>query len=213
MDLTFVSHRFPPGRAALMAAAAAGAALFAAPAARAAPVSSVSFSDGKVLNVGAVVGSGSNTAYLAVDFSDGVDEAFQYNFNGSLNGYSLLTGVEAATTLRDTDVYYASYAEHFIYYITDGSNTTAEYPALYDTSPTGGDATQASAQGITYEQAPVGADQLNVTNGEILGFDNSYTAVPVLPETAAVPEPATLAMGSVVLSCALLRRRDRPARA
>ncbi len=176
-------------------------------AAGAAPAAAVRLSDGNVLNVSAVVGTGANSAYFAVDFSDGVDEAFQYNFTGTLNGYTLLTDVEAATTLRDVDTYYASFAEHFVSYVTDGANTTAQYPTLYYSPPAPGDTkTNTSPQGITYQTAQVGIDQVNVTNGTIIAFDNSSTVGPVLPETA-VPEPAGLA--AVGVAVAVLRRRRR----
>ena len=207
------SRRLAPTLAALPAVAAA---LFASSSAWATPVNSVQFTDGDVLNVSAVIGSGSSSAYLAVDFNDGVDEAFQYNYNGTLGGYTLLQDVEAATTLKDSDTYYASFGEHFVYYVTDGSNTTAEYPALYYSVPAGTVGAGTDAQGVTFEQAATGIDNVNVTNGEIVAFDNSYSAVPTLPETAsssAVPEPATLATGTVVLTCAMLRRRPRAARA
>jgi ABC-type molybdate transport system substrate-binding protein len=210
MGVAFLSPSSPRRRAALVAAAV----VTAATTAMAAPIPSVTFTDGNVLNVSAVIGTGANAAYLAVDFNNGTSEAFQYNFNGSLNGYQLLTDVEAATTLKDVDTYYPAYLEHFITTISDGASTTSNYPALYYAPPAGGDTPlPASSQGIVFAQASTGADNLAVTNGQIVGFDNSYSAVPILPETSTVPEPTLLASGSVVLSCAFLRRRRRLARA
>ena len=190
------------------AATAAAAILLAGSAVRATTAYGVPFADGNALDVSAVIGTGSNTAYFAVDFNDGTSEAFQYNFDGALGGYDLLTDVEAATTLRDSDQYFASFAEHLVYYVTDGSNTTAEYPALYYSVPAGtAGAFGTSSQGITYDQAGTGIDNVNVTDGEVVAFDNSYSAVPVLPET--VPEPASVGGIAVAAAGGLLRRRRR----
>ncbi len=191
------------------------AVLVAASAARATPVYSVPFNDGDVLNVKATIGSGVTTAYLAVDFTDGTDEAFQYNFNGPLNGYQLLKDVEAGSTLQDseTDKYLIEYGEHFIYSVSDGSESTVtNVPAIYFSPPlTPDDGNRLTdTQGVTFDQSQVGIDELNITSGEIVAFGNSYSVAPSLPETA-VPEPATLALTTVGVSCGLLRRRRRPA--
>lgn len=231
MGSTFVSHR---GTRGLAAAAALAAFALSGSAARATPVYTYPFLDGNVLNVNDVIGTGVNTAYLAVDFTDGVTEAFQYNFNGTLDGYMLLKDVEAGSTLQDTesDKYLVEFGSHEILGVTDGANTTSvdpNDPSLYFTPPrddsttTGtlypvaDEYTTTSSQGVTYEQSPVGIDQLNVISGELLAFDTTNddfsSAAPILPETAAVavPEPATLASATVVTTCALLRRRRRRA--
>jgi len=177
----------------------------------ASPVTSVQFTDGNVLDIQSVVGTGSNAAYLAVDFNDGLNEAWQYNFDGSIDGYTLLSSLlSPATTLQADDPYFTEYQEHLVDYLTDGSNTTNKYPALYFSPPSPGDDPSydgISSQGITFEQAQVGIDDLAITNGEIVGWDNSYTEVPTLPETAA-PEPATAGLLGII-STVMLKRRDR----
>ena len=204
---SFVSCRPRSGRASLLTAAAV---LAAGSVASASPVLTVPFADGKVLNVNAVVGTGSSSAYLAVDFSNGTSEAFQYNYTGPLNGYGLLTAVEAATTLKDQDTYYPSFGEHLISYVTDGANTTAQYPSLYYAPPNVGDTVAGtSSQGVAYVYSTSGADNLVVHGGEVVAFDNSSSALPVLPETSPVPEPTLLAAASLVVPCLTRRRRRR----
>lgn len=175
--------------------------------AQAIPVTAVQFTDGMVLNVQAVVGTGSNSAYEAIDFDDGTAEAWQYNFNGSLNGYQMLQGIEAATTLKDDSTYYgAPYDEHLYTDLYDGSHITDEYPDLYYSPPANGDTPVSGTQGITYAYSGLGLDDLNISNGEIIGWDTYGSGAPVLPETA-VPEPTMLLGGALVIGGLLQRRR------
>ena len=211
MLVSFLSR--PPRRTRLFGWVVSGAAvLVAGTAARASPVLTEPFLDGNVLDVSAVIGTGANAAYLAVDFNDGTDEAFQCDYDGTLDGYSLLKDVEAATTLADVDepFTFSGVTEHFVYYATDGSHTTNEFPEIYYSPPAPGDTDlSTSSQGVTYEDSQVGLDEIDVTNGTIIAFNGSTSGPPVLPETSLVPEPTSLASGISVAAVGLLRRRRR----
>lgn len=191
-----------------IATLAACSALAAGHAALATPAPAVQFTDGNVLNVQAIVGTGSDSAYEAFDFSDGTAEAFQYNFNGSVNGYQMLEAIESATTLRDDDTYYASFGEHLFEDFYDGSHITTQYPDLYYAPPATGDTPVPGPQGITYAYSDEGLDDLSISNGEILAWDTYQSGAPVLPETA-VPEPATLSAAALAGALLLHRHRRR----
>ena len=202
-------------RSILLAAGALLTAGFFVSSAGATAVNSVSFADGEVLNVEQIIGSGSNAAYLAIDFDSGANEAFEYRFNGATDGYTLLTAVAGTvngvpsgpTPLVETDTYYASFGEHFVDSLADRSSSV-QFPSLYFSPPNSADANNpfasfgTSAQGVDYEGAPYGVDDIVVGDGTIIAFDGGD--LPVLPE---VPEPATLGVLTMAGLFGVRRRR------
>lgn len=172
------------------------------------PVNTVPLSDGNVLDIQSIISKGPDSAYEVVDFKDGLNEAWQYNFSGSVGGYTMLSNISSATSLGIDATYYGPpYDEHLVNYLSDGpSNTTIQYPYLYISPPTPGDASATSSQGLAFEYSQIGIDQLTIGNGEIIGWDDSGSAVPIVPETA-VPEPVSAEILGLVMGLATLRRR------
>jgi hypothetical protein len=179
-------------------------------------IDSIVFYDGNPLNVQAVIGSGANTAYEVIDMASGPDLAWQYNFDGSLNGWQMLTAIEAGDpNLTVTATYYSSFAEHLVNNFQYGSitgvlNKWDFYTGSYNT----GNVSSSDPQGTSWTLSGVGIDDVNITSGEIIGWvdQTKPTPQPVLPETVTtVPEPDSAGI-VLVASGTLLRRRRRSPR-
>lgn len=176
---------------------------------RASPVSAIRFPDGNFLSVQGIYGSGTNTAYLAIDFiNGGGNYAWQFNWNpgATVNGWQMLddiagesilstnnspTTTQAANPNGDpnltvTATFYTSFMEHLITAFQYGSMTTSVddwnfFTGTYD--PCCASPTQ--PQGIDWTSASVGIDRINLFDGEFIGWVDVYpnTPDPILPET------------------------------
>jgi hypothetical protein len=203
-------------------------------ASKAAPVDSITFNDGNVLNIQGTYGSGADTAYVVVDFPSGPELAWQFNWNPStptdgwqmmedIAGQSVLStqGVSGTTNVSNptgdpnltlTAEFFASFSEHQIlnmqYGSTSGVNDWDFYTGAYNAS----NLSPTDNQGITWTSSGKGIDQISLTNNEWIGWVDIFPhpPTPVAPETA-VPEPASGV--ALLLSTALLLRRNASVRA
>jgi hypothetical protein len=173
-------------RAALTAAIISGAAT-----ARVASAgSSVELGNGTALNIQSTVGSGSNTAYLAIDFSNntppGPAYAWQYDYNSTdasgspTSEADMLTAVAAEDPeLTVVDETYPGFIDNFNYGTNIGSAQAfaasdysywANYIGQYDST----DSTYATTQNVNWLFAPYGEDETTLgdlydANGDVLG--------------------------------------------
>ncbi|HUB24273.1 MAG TPA: hypothetical protein VL992_02510 [Tepidisphaeraceae bacterium] len=202
----------------------------------AAPVDSIPFADGNVLNIQGVYGSGADSAYLVIDFDSpsslGGNYAWQFNYDPStiVNGWQMLEAIAGssvlstspATTVTDvsnpagdpnltvTATYYTSFAEHLIEQLQYGATVGTSSSWDFDIGTYSAAAvSSADPQGTSWTSPGVGIDDENLSDGELFGFVNitKKAPTPTLPETV-VPEPA----GMMALALPfMLRRRARRA--
>src|SRR5208337_4379882 len=88
-----------------------------ASAAHAYPVANIVLSDGNVLDVEGVVGSGQYTSYEVIDFQDtgGGSYAWEYKYNTPVSGFQMLQNIGAADPrLNVQSTYYPQYDETFV---------------------------------------------------------------------------------------------------
>lgn len=147
-----------------------------ASAARGEPVNTIQFPDGNVLDIVGSVGTGSNTAYLALDFSNnappGPQYAWQYNWTGSATELNMLQAVAAAPGNNLTIVPDPTYGYDFIddfdygtnigsavpFPVTGAYSYWASYIGQYDST----DSNNAATQNVNWVFAPSGADLLTL---------------------------------------------------
>jgi hypothetical protein len=136
----------------------------------AAPVTSIQFQNGNVLNIQGIVGSGPNTAYLAIDFSNnappGPAFAWEYQWTGSETESQMLTAVAAADTAL-TVVPDPTYGLAFIDNFDYGTNIGSAQPFLsagysYWASYLGQYAS--ATKSISWVFAPFGSTSLTLGN-------------------------------------------------
>jgi hypothetical protein len=151
------------------------------------PAITISFPDGNVLSVLGSAGSGSNTAFLAVDFSNntpsGPSFAWQYNWNGSASEYDMVTAVEADSALTVAPVLTGTsdFVDNFNYGLLLGSTDSTGDPYSYWGSWIGQndttDSSYSATQNMNWVFAPLGVDDLNLgdfydNNGDLLSSGN-----------------------------------------
>jgi hypothetical protein len=191
------------------------------------PVPSIQFQDGNVLNIQTVVGSGPNTAYLAIDFSNnappGPAYAWQYDYSGTATELDMLNAVSAADsalTVVPDPTYGYDFIDNFNYGTNIGS--ADPFPATGAYSFWASDIGQydSGTKSVNWVFAPSGADLLSLgdlydDSGNLLasgvddliygwtinGENQTTNLNPDLPETA-VPEPTTF--GLLVLAGTIL---------
>jgi hypothetical protein len=194
------------------------------------PVASVPFADGNVLNIVGVVGSGPDTAYLAVDFSNnspaGPSFAWQFNWtedpSNPTTELQMLMAIPGLTVVPDP-----TYGYDFIDNFNYGTNTGSAVPFPPDASAYSYWASYVGQDvlgSVNWVFAPNGADQQDLgylydDNGNLLatgvegliygwtvnGEYQTTNLTPDLPETA-VPEPASLSL-LLMTGIGLLTRR------
>lgn len=173
------------------------------------PVPSIALSDGNVLDVQGVVGSGPNTSYEVVDFQGigGPAFAWEYQYTTPESGYQMLLDIQSAEPNFSVVSTYFSGTGYAPMTFTYGSYTET---ADFDTSDYYWSYLNAQYDGVInledlgdfWSYAENGASDTMISNGSFDGWVvNSFTSniVPNIPETA-VPEPASLAaLGSICL--------------
>lgn len=137
------------------------------------------------------VGSGSNTAYVAVDFDYGTSFVFEYKWNGVATGYDAIAAIADAGAL---DITIKTFS--FGPMVTD-----LVYPGgvkISYTDPYAGWAYFNSANGESWSSSGVGAAGRSLSNG----VWDSWVWTDWAPDYSAsrqpgsnpIPEPATMAM-------------------
>jgi hypothetical protein len=197
---------------------------------KAQPVSSIQFYDGNYLNVQGSYGSGSDSAYLVVDFPTPTqDLAWQFNFASgtTVDGWQMMEDIAGESVLSTsgtpgvTDVsnpsgdpnftitaeYYSSFEEHQITNMQYGSNTGTNDWDFYTGIFSSSNLSSSEPQGVLWKSSGVGIDEVSLTNNEFIGFVDVFPRppTPVAPE-AALPEP-TSAAGLMTLAGLALRWR------
>jgi hypothetical protein len=195
------------------------------------PVAAVPFADGNVLDIVGVVGSGPDTAYLAVDFSNnsppGPSFAWQFNWTEDSSNptteLQMLQAIPGLTAVPDP-----TYGYDFIDNFDYGTNTGSAVPFPTDGSAYSywtSDVGQDVSGSVNWVYAPYGADEQDLgylydDNGDLLdtgvegliygwtinGEYQTTNLTPDLPETA-VPEPASLSLLLMTGMGLLARRR------
>ena len=199
------------------------------------PVPSIQFPDGNVLNVQGVVGSGPNTAYLAIDFSNnappGPAFAWQYNWTGSETELDMLNAVAAADpalTVVPDPTYGYDFIDNFDYGKNIGSAVPFPSTGAYSFWASDIGQYDAGTRSVNWVFAPNGADLLNLgdlydDSGTLLGSGvegllygwtingefQTTNLTPDLPEIT-VPEPASFGL-LVIVGIGLMRGRRRRA--
>ncbi len=187
------------------------------------PVPSIALSDGNVLDVQGVVGSGPNTSYEVVDFQGigGPAFAWEYQYTTPVSGYQMLLDIQSAEPSFSVESTYFSGTGYAPMTFTYGSYTetadfdTSDYYWSYFNAQYDG-AINLEDPDDFWSYAENGASDTMISNGSFDGWVvNSFTSniVPNIPETA-VPEPASLAaLGSLcLLALAKPRRTVRHSR-
>jgi hypothetical protein len=205
--------------------------------ASAAPIDTIQFADGNVLNVQGEYGAGADSAYLAVDFDNpsdlGADYAWQFNWvpGTTVDGWQMLeaiagnsnlstSGVSGTTTVNNpsgdpnltitAEFFGGTLNEHLVQNFQYGASIGNTAGWVFDTGSYSASAVSSSdPQGTSWASAGVGIDEETLSNGELIGFVNitRKAPLPTLPETA-VPEPAgILAMVTPLLLCRRMRRK------
>jgi hypothetical protein len=182
------------------------------------PVNSINFPNGQVLDIQGSVGSGPNSAFLAIDFSNnappGPAYAWQYNWTGTSTELGMLNAIgaaDSALTVVPDPTYGYDFIDNFNYGTNIGSaqpfpasgsySFWASYIGQYDSG----------TQSVNWVFAPSGADLLNLgdlydASGDLLasgqegllygwtinGEFQTTNLTPNLPTT--VPEPATFGL-------------------
>ncbi|MGA3068463.1 MAG: PEP-CTERM sorting domain-containing protein, partial [Tepidisphaeraceae bacterium] len=164
-----------------------------APPTKAQPVPAIHFNDGNVLNIQGTYGSGSDTAYLIVDFpTPSTDYAWQFNWNPATSenawqmmetiaGQSILStsGAPGSTDVTNptgdlnltlTATYYPSFSEHLITNLQYGSITGTNDWDFYTTTYNFAAVTPSDPQGTNWKSSSVGIDDISLTEGEFIGW-------------------------------------------
>jgi hypothetical protein len=138
------------------------------------PVPSIEFPDGNVLNIQGIVGSGPDTAYLAIDFSNnapsGPSFAWQYNFTENTSNptteYQMLAAVKAADnalTISPQLTGSSDFVANFSYGANIGSAQPNASPYSYWASWIGQhdstDSNYSATQNVNWVYAPYGVDE------------------------------------------------------
>jgi hypothetical protein len=156
-----------------------------ASAAHAYPVPNIVLSDGSVLDVEGIVGSGQYTSYEVIDFQDtgGGSYAWEYKYNTPVSGFQMLQDVAAADPrLTVQATYYPEYDEYFVdnFSFESESGNPNDYwrylNGVYDSVNETVDWTDASS----------GAGDVMISDGSFDGWYNSFANdnQPRLPETS-----------------------------
>jgi hypothetical protein len=187
------------------------------------PVPDIALSDGNVLDVQGIVGSGSNTSYEVIDFQGigGPAFAWEYKYDTPVTGYQMLEDIQSAFPSFSVSGYndptyglsaftftYGSYSE------TANYNTSDDY-WTYDNAQYTGPIDLGGLDDF-WNYAENGVSSNMISNGSFDGWVvNDYVAntsfVPNIPETA-VPEPASLAVLGSICLLALGKTRARRSR-
>jgi len=155
-----------------------------ASAAHAYPVPNIVLSDGNVLDVEGVVGSGQYTSYEVIDFQDtgGGSFAWEYKYNTPVSGFQMLQDIAAADPrLAFEATYYSEFNEYQLdnfSFESEGGNPNDYWRYLngvYDSVNKTVDWTDASS----------GAGDVMISDGSFDGWYNSFANdnPPRLPET------------------------------
>ena len=196
---------------------------------KAAPVDSIQFFDGNVLNIQGTYGSGSDSAYLVVDFPSGPDYAWELNWNPAttVNGWQMMEDIAGQSVLSTsgtpgttnvsnptgdpnftvTAEFFSSFNEHQITNMQYGSTVGVNDWDFYTGSYNAANLSATDPQGIAWKSASAGIDEANLSNGELIGWVDIFPHPPnpVAPEIA-VPEPASGAMLLIMAALLLCRR-------
>jgi len=181
------------------------------------PDSNIMLSDGNVLDIQGVVGSGSNTSYEVIDFQGigGPAFAWAYQYNTPVTGYQMLEDIQSA----DPNFSFSGYTDPTYgfspFTFTNGSYSetanynTSDYYWSYWNAQYSGTIDLGNLDNF-WGYANNGVSSTMISNGSFDGWVvNSFTSniVPNIPETA-VPEPASLAaLGSICLLALAKPRR------
>ncbi len=195
--------------------------------ARATPVDSIALGNGQVLSIQGDVGTGSNTAFLVVDFTyntpAGPSYAWEYNWSGTQYESDMISAVAASSSLA---VFYdPTYGSALIDNFNYGTNVgSADYNGATD--PTGSiywanyyAPYDSSTKSVDFALAPLGNTTMQLgtlydSSGNPTGSApdmfygwtiNDYPTVSAVPNVPTVPEPRTLTI--VVLGIAWLLAR------
>jgi hypothetical protein len=201
--------------------------------AQASPINTIQFYDGNVLNVQGAYGSGTDTAYLAIDFNAaGVTYAWQFNWTAgtTVNGWQMMEAIAGQSVLTTsppsgtTDVtnpsgdpnltvtaeYYNSLSEHLVNNMQYGTILGASGAwELYSGSYNLANVSAGDPQGMTWAKSGVGVDELTLSNGEFIGWVDVLHQPPA-PTLAETPEPQT-AIALVIMGAWMLSKRVRRA--
>jgi hypothetical protein len=155
-----------------------------ASAAHAYPVPNVVLSDGNVLDVEGVVGSGQYTSYEVIDFQDtgGGSFAWEYKYNTPVSGFQMLQDIAAADPrLTAQATYYPEFDEYFVdnFSFESESGNPNDYWRYLNGVYDGGNGT------VQWTDANSGPGDVMISDGSFDGWYNSFANdnPPRLPET------------------------------
>jgi len=150
----------------------------------------------------AIVGTGSNTSYLVLDFrgGTGVEQtsyAFAYRYDGAQTAGDLLDALVGANIGFTAGYEAFPFGRFFTSFGYDGNLLSAsgfpDYWAFWD-----------STDGFAWNSTDAGPDDFVLTNGGYVGYSYApqYPSdnAPVTPQAGAVPEASTLALGTLGLA-------------
>ena len=197
------------------------------------PVPSIQFDDGNAMNIQGVYGSGSDTAYLAIDVNSAgtvTPYAWQFNWDPSttVNGWQMLEDIAGQSVLTTsgtpgtnnvtnssgdpnltvTATYYASFLEHYVTNMQYGATTGTNDDWDFDTGTyNAANVSPSNPQGMTWAGSGSGIDEINLSDNEFIGWVDIYPHAP-LPTLAEVPEPMSLLPLCIAgAACLLMRKR------
>ncbi|MGD0390300.1 MAG: autotransporter-associated beta strand repeat-containing protein [Tepidisphaeraceae bacterium] len=148
------------------------------------PVANVVLSDGNVLDVQGIVGSGQYASYEVIDFQDtgGGSFAWEYKYNTPVSGFQMLQDIAAADPqLTVESTYYPEFDEYFVdnFSFESESGNPNDYwrysNGVYDSVN----------QTVDWTDASSGPGDVMISDGSFDGWYNSFANdnQPRLPET------------------------------